>query len=81
MRTTFITIVVNFKRYRAPASAGGVWSTRIGHGMYRVEGATEASLSSDVFVARLFQHSGRGLVGLSPSASSAGVRKLREPQP
>ena len=41
----------------------------------------EASLTSDVFVACLFQHSCRGLTGLSPSASSQGVRKLREPQP
>ena len=47
----------------------------------RVEGVTEASLTSGVFVACLCQHSGRGLAGLSPSASSEGVRKLREPQP
>ena len=41
---------------------------------FRVEGVTEASLSSDVFVACLFQHSWRGLAGLSPSAFSEGVR-------
>ena len=35
---------------------------------FRVEGVTEASLTSDVFVACLFQHSCRGLAGLSPSA-------------
>ena len=43
----------------------------------RVEGVTEASLTSDVFVACLFQHSWRGLAGLSPS--SEGVRKFSEP--
>ena len=40
-----------------------------------------ASLTSDVFVACLFQHERSGLAGLSPSAFSEGVRKLREPQP
>ena len=35
----------------------------------RVAGVSEASLASDVFVASLFQHSCRGLAGLSPSAS------------
>ena len=47
---------------------------------FRVEGVTQASLTSDVFVACLFQHSWRGLAGRSPSAFSEGVRKLREPQ-
>ena len=42
---------------------------------FRVEGVTEASLTSDVFAACLFQHSWRGLAGLSE-----GVQKLREPQ-
>ena len=42
----------------------------------RVEGLTEASLTSDVFAACLFQHSWRGLAGLSPSAFSEGARKL-----
>ena len=55
-----------------------VCSSHVG---FRVEEVTEASLASDVFVACVFQHSGRGLAGLSPSASSEGVRKLREPQP
>ena len=41
----------------------------------RVEGVTEASLTSHVSVACLFQHSWRGLAGLSPSAFSDGVRK------
>ena len=50
-----------------------------GLGMFRVEGVTEASLTSDVFVACLSPHSCRGLAGLSPSASSEGVRKLSEP--
>ena len=45
-----------------------VCSSHVG---FRVEGVTEASLTSDVFVACLF----------SPSASSEAVRKLREPQP
>ena len=40
---------------------------------FRVEGVTEASLTSDVFVACLFRHSWRGLAGLSPSAFSEGV--------
>ena len=39
---------------------------------------TEASLTSDAFVAGLFQHSWRGLAGLSPLTFSEGVRKLRE---
>ena len=39
---------------------------------FRVEGVTEASLTSDVFVACLFQHSRRGLAGLSPSAGGEG---------
>ena len=43
----------------------------------RVEGVTEASLTSGVFVACLFQHSCRGLAGLRPSAFSEGDRKLR----
>ena len=47
---------------------------------FKVEGVTEASLTADVFVACLFQHSCRGLAGHSPSALSEGVRKLREPQ-
>ena len=38
----------------------------------------ETSLTSDVFVACLFQHSWRGLAGLSPSAHSEGVRKFSE---
>ena len=46
---------------------------------FRVEGVTEASLTSDVSVACLFQHSRRGLAGLSPSAFSEGVCKLWEP--
>ena len=44
------------------------------HVGFRVEGVTEASLTSDVFVACLFQHSCRGLAGLSPSASSQASR-------
>ena len=44
---------------------------------FRVEGVTEASLTSDLFVACLFQLSWRGLAGLSPLAFSEGVRKLR----
>ena len=55
-----------------------VCSSHVG---FRVEGVTEANLTSDVSVACLFQHSCRGLAGLSPSASSERVRKLREPQP
>ena len=43
------------------------------HVVFRVEGITEASLTSDVFVACLFQHSCKGLAG-----NSEGVRKLRE---
>ena len=39
-----------------------------------VEGVTEASFTSDMFVACL------GLAGLCPSALSEEVRKLREPQ-
>ena len=39
---------------------------------FRVEEVTEASLTSDVFVVCLFQHSCRGLAGLSPSAFSEG---------
>ena len=46
---------------------------------FRVEGVKEASLTSDVFVACLLQHSCRRLAGLSPSACSEGVRKLRKP--
>ena len=40
---------------------------------FRVEGVTEASLTSDVFVACLFQHPWKGLVGRSPSAFSERV--------
>ena len=43
------------------------------HVRFRVEGVTEASLNSDMFVACFFQHSGRRLAGLSPSTSSEGV--------
>ena len=45
---------------------------------FRVEGVTEASLTSDVCVACLFQHSWRVLAGLSPLAFSEGVRKLQD---
>ena len=66
-----------YERYRAPASAGGARSTRIGHGMFLTrgvygQGSNKASLTSDVFVACLVQPSWRGLAGLSPSASSGG---------
>ena len=49
----------------------------MGHGMCLTRGvygrgSNEASLTSDVFVACLFQPSWRGLAGLSPSASSGG---------
>ena len=37
------------------------------HVGFGVEGATEASLTSDVFVACLFEHLGNGLAGLNPS--------------
>ena len=47
---------------------------------FRVEGVTEASLTSDVFVACLFQDSWRVLAGLVPSALSEAVCKLREAQ-
>ena len=47
---------------------------------FRVKGVTEASFTSDVVVACLFQHSWKGLAGLSPSAFSEGGRKLGEPQ-
>ena len=49
---------------------------------FRVAGVTEASLTSDVFVTCLLQHSWRGLAGLrlSPSTLSEGVHKLREPR-
>ena len=65
----------SYKRYRAPASAGGARSTRIGHGFvrFRVERVTDASLTSDMF----FQHSWRGLDGLSPSAFSEGSQALQ----
>ena len=45
------------------------------HVGFTVEGVTD---TSDVFVACLFQHSCRGLAGLFESASSEGVRKLRD---
>ena len=51
---------------------------------FGVEGVTEASLASDVFVACLFQQSWRGFAGLNPLAFNEvneGVRKLREPRP
>ena len=49
-----------------------VCSSQVG---FRVEGVTEASLTSDVFVACLFQHSCRWLAGLSPGTSEgvAGI--------
>ena len=46
------------------------------HVWIRVEGVTEASLTSDVIVACLFLHSWRGLAGLTPSAFSEGARKF-----
>ena len=47
---------------------------------FRVEGVTEAKLTSAVFVACPFQHSWRRLAGLRPSAFSEGARNLGKPQ-
>ena len=69
----------NCLSYIAPAAPGGARGTRVVR--FRVEGVMEASLASDVFVACLFQHSWRGLAGLSPSAFSEGVRKYNKAAP